>query len=168
MSVDGPRGPEEQIARLTVAAAAELLPPVADFVRQTARRLGLTGEASTHLQEAVEAVCRNVVENAFGPDDDGRYEVFVLRRPGQVVVAVEDLGLPGDYERFESGEDSALSEMLRRSFADEIHFLNLGRGGNRVELSKDLPHTDVRDHVPEDEHRETAHAPPAADDGHGC
>ena len=164
MSVDGPRGPEEQIARLTVAAAAELLPPVADFVRQTARRLGLTGEASTHLLEAVEAVCRNVVENAFGPDDDGRYEVFVLRRPGQVVVAVEDLGLPGDYERFESGEDSALSEMLRRSFADEIHFLNLGRGGNRVELSKDLPHADVRDHVTEDEHRETVEAPAAADD----
>jgi serine/threonine-protein kinase RsbW len=164
VSVDGPRGPEEQIARLVVAADAELLPPVADFVRQTARRLGLTGESAAHLQEAVEVVCRNVVENAFGPDDDGRYDVLVLRRPGQVVVAVEDLGLPGDYERFESGEDSALSEMLRRSFADEIHFLNLGRGGNRVELSKDLPHADVRDHVPEDEHRETAHAPPAADD----
>jgi GNAT superfamily N-acetyltransferase len=163
VSAAGPRGPEEQIARLTVAADAELLPPVADFVRQTVRRLGLTGEAAAHLQRSVDVVCRNVVENAFGPGDDGRYDVLVLRRPGQVVVAVEDLGLPGDYERFESGDDSALSEMLRHSFADELRFLNLGRGGNRVELSKDLPHADARDHASEDEHRETARAPAAED-----
>ena len=141
MSADGPRGPEEQIACLTVAADAELLPPVADFVRQTARRLGLTGDAAAHLQEALEVVCRNVVENAFGPDDDGRYDVLVLRRPGQVVVTVEDLGLPGDYERFESGEDSALSEMLRRSFADEVRFSTSDAAATGWSSSKTCPTT---------------------------
>lgn len=166
MSADEPRGPEEQVARLTVAADAGLLPPVANLVGQIARRLGLADEAARHLEEAVGVVCRNVIENAFDQDDDGRYDVLVLRRPGRVVVAVEDLGLPGDYERFESGEDSVLSEMLRRSFADEVHFLNLGRGGNRVELSKDLPHADVREHASEEEHRETARAPVAAEDAH--
>jgi len=51
--------------------------------------------------------------------------------------------------------------MLHRSFVDEIRFLNLGRQGNRVELVKHLPHADVREHLPEDEHREVLEAPAA-------
>ena len=90
--------------------------------------------------------------------------MYVLRRPGQVVVAVEDQGLPGDYARFESGEDSTLRGMLHRSFADEARFINLGRGGNRVELIKNLPHADVREHLSEEEHCETVEAPAASED----
>jgi serine/threonine-protein kinase RsbW len=51
--------------------------------------------------------------------------------------------------------------MLHRSFADEIRFVNLGRRGNRVELVKHLPRADVREHLPEDEHREVLEAPAA-------
>ncbi len=107
-------------------------------------------------------VCRNVVEHAFEPGNDGRYDVLVLRRPGQVVVAVEDQGLPFDYEHFKDGDDPVLSEMVHRSFADEVRFVNLGRRGNRVELIKDLPHADVRDHLSEEEHHETANSPAAS------
>ncbi len=154
---------EELISRLTTTTDAALLPPVIDFVKRVAHHLGLSDEDAEHLDRAVEAVCRNVIEHAFGPGDDGRYDVLVLRRPGQVVVAVEDQGLPGDYDRFED-EDSPLSEMLRYSFADEARFVNLGRGGNRVELVKDLPQTDVRDHLSEEEHRQTAASPAAPED----
>lgn len=146
--------PDELIARVTVCADADFLPPVIDFVGHTANRLGLEKAAAEHLDRAVEVVCRNVVEHAFGPGDDGRYDVLVLRRPGQVVVTVEDRGLPFDYARFQDGEDRTLPEMLHRSFADEIRFANLGRRGNRVELVKHLPHADVREHLPENEHRE--------------
>jgi serine/threonine-protein kinase RsbW len=48
-------------------------------------------------------------------------------------------------------------EILHGSF-DEIRFVNLGRRGNRVELLKHLPNTDVRDHLPEDEHHRTLEA----------
>lgn len=155
---------EEAIARVTVSADAEFLPPVVDFVRQTAHRLGLQEESAEHLDLAVEVVCRNIIEHAFGPGEAGSYEVHVLRGPGQVVVAVEDRGLPFDYTRFQDGEDQTLPEMLHRSFADEVRFINLGRRGNRVELMKHLPHADVRDHLSEDEHRETVEAPAAQED----
>lgn len=154
---------EEPVARITISADARFLPPLVDFVRETAHRLGLRDEAAEHLDRVVEVVCRNVVEHAFEPGNDGRYDVLVLRWPGQVVVAVEDQGLPFDYEYFKDG-DSVLSEMVHRSFADEVRFVNLGRGGNRVELIKDLPHTDVRDHLSEDEHRETVEASAASGD----
>lgn len=153
----------ELVARVTVSADAGLLPPVVGFVGETARLLGLMDEDAENLDRIVGVVCQNIIEHAFEPGEDGRYDVLVVRRPRQVVVAVEDLGLPFDYERFEGG-DTVLGEMLRHSFADEVHFVNLGRGGNRVELVKELPRTDVREEFFGEGHRETIEAPAASGD----
>ena len=150
---------EESVARVTVLADAGLLPAVVDFVRQAAHRLGLRHEDTKRLDRAVAVVCRNVIEHAFDPQEGGEYDVHVLRRPGQVVVAVEDRGLPFDYADLRYGEDSSLPEVLRGSFTDGMRFVNLGRGGNRVELIKDLPHPDIRED--QEPHRES---PAAAED----
>ena len=147
--------PEDSIARVTISADAGFLPPVIEFVNEMTLRLGLGGAAN--VDRAVELVCMNVIEHAFGPEEEGSFDVEVLRRPGQVVVAIEDQGLPFDYKRLQDGEDRTVLEILHRSF-DETRFINLGRHGNRVELLKHLPHTDVRDHLPEDEHRRTLQA----------
>jgi serine/threonine-protein kinase RsbW len=155
---------DKPVAAVTVLADAELLPAVVDFVRRTANQLGLRGKAAEHLDRAVETVCRNVIDHAFEPDEEGRYDVYVLRRPGQVVTAVEDRGLPFDYAPLQDGSDTALPDMLHRSFADEIRFVNLGRRGNRVELVKHLPYADAREHLCEDEHHRTVRAPAAPED----
>lgn len=149
--------PEELISRLTVSADDGFLPPVIDFVGRMSHRLGLSGEAAKHMERAVELVCRNIIRHAFGPGEEGSYDVHVLRRPGRVVVAIEDQGLPFDYNRLQESKDRTLLGLLHGSF-DEIRFINLGRQGNRVELLKHLPHTDVRDHLPEEEHRRTVEA----------
>ncbi len=154
---------EKPVARVTVSADIGFLPPVLDFVRQTAHQLGLRDETAEHLDRVVEVVCRNAIEHAFEPGDDGRYEVDILRRPGQVVVAVEDRGLPFDYDRFKDG-DPMLRGMMQQSFADEVRFMNLGRGGNRVELVKDLPQADAREGLTGEEHRETVKAPAASEE----
>jgi anti-sigma regulatory factor (Ser/Thr protein kinase) len=155
---------DKPVAAVTVLADAELLPAVVDFVRRTANQLGLRGKAAEHLDLVVERVCRNVIDRAFEPEEVERYDVYVLRRPGQVVIAVEDRGLPFDYVPLQDGSDAALSDMLHRSFADEIRFVNLGRGGNRVELVKHLPYADVREHLSENEHHRTVRAPTAPAD----
>src|SRR3712207_194830 len=54
--------------------------------------------------------------------------------------------------------------MLHHPFADEIRFINLGRGGNRVELIKHLSRADVREHLSVDEHHRTVRAPAASED----
>ena len=69
-------------------------------------------------------------------DEQGAFKVIILRKPGRVAVAVEDQGLPFDFRKFETGKDSGLGVMLMKAFADEIHFINLGRDGKRVELAK--------------------------------
>ena len=45
--------PEQSIARVTVRANADLLPPVVDFVKHTTRWLGLRDAAAKHLDRAV-------------------------------------------------------------------------------------------------------------------
>jgi anti-sigma regulatory factor (Ser/Thr protein kinase)/GNAT superfamily N-acetyltransferase len=152
---------EKMVASVTVFADATLLPAVVDFVSRTAHQLGLTDSDAEHLGRAVETVCRNVIDRAYEPEEEGRYDVYALRRPGQVVIAVEDRGLPFDYAPLQTGNETALSNMLHQSFADEISFVNLGRRGNRVELTKHLPHADVREHLSEDEHHRAVRAPAA-------
>jgi serine/threonine-protein kinase RsbW len=153
--------PEEQIACVTVIADAGLLPPVIEFVGLMTHQLGLVDDE--RIAGAVELVCLNVIEHAFGPGEEGTLDVYVLRGAGRVVVAVEDRGLPFDYSRLQSGEDGTVLEKLHRAF-DEVRFVNLGRQGNRVELKKHLPHTDVREHLPEEEHRSTVEAAAVPED----
>jgi anti-sigma regulatory factor (Ser/Thr protein kinase)/GNAT superfamily N-acetyltransferase len=154
----------KSVAAVTVLADARLLPAVVDFVRRAAKQLGLRDKTAEHLDQAVEAVCSNIIDHAFEPDEEGWYDVYVLRRPGQVVIAIEDQGLPFDYVRLQDSGDTALPDMLHRSFADESRFVNLGRRGNRVELVKHLPHADVREHLSENEHHQTVQAPAAPKD----
>jgi hypothetical protein len=90
----------------------------------------------------VEEACVNVIQNSF-EDDTGNYDVAVLRRPGQVIVAVEDRGLPVDYKKLEEDKESGLGVVLMKAFADEVQFLNLGRQGKRVEIIKNLPEKDL-------------------------
>jgi anti-sigma regulatory factor (Ser/Thr protein kinase) len=153
--------PERPVARVTVTTDAGLLPVVVDFARRVAHRIGLRDRAADRLDRAVETVCRNVIEHAFEAGEEGRYDVEVLRRPGRVVIAVEDRGLPFDYAPLRDAGGAALPEMLHHSFADEVRFINLGRSGNRVELIKHLPHGDVREELPEEEHHRVVGAPPA-------
>ncbi len=160
----GTAQPEGQIARVTVTAGAGLLPAVVSFARQVALRLGLGDRDAEQLERAVEAVCSNVIERGFDPDEEGQYDVEILRRPGRVVIAVEDKGLPFDYASLRDGVDTSLPEMLHHPSADEVRFINLGRGGNRVELMKHLSHADVREHLPEAEHHRTVGAPAAPED----
>src|ERR687885_1039413 len=155
---------EESVAKVTVLADEGLLPAVVDFVRRAAHQLGLRDKIAKCLEQAVETVCRNVIDHAFEPGEEDRYDIYVLRRPGQVVIAIEDQGMPFDYACFQDGSDTVLPEMLHRSFANEIRFVNLGRRGNRVELVKHLPHADVREQLAEDEHHRVLQAPAAPKD----
>ncbi|MBM3119747.1 MAG: GNAT family N-acetyltransferase [Chloroflexi bacterium] len=142
---------EQQVARITLVAKVDFLPAVASFVREISIKLGLAGNDIGRLELVVEEACMNVIEHAFDPGEQGFFDVVILRKPGQVVVAVEDQGLPFDFRKFDVGKESGLGIMLMKAFADEIHFLNLGRRGKRVELVKNLPYKDVEAYISEEE-----------------
>ncbi len=127
-----------QVIRLTLLARLDLLPGATALVREVTRKLGLDDRDSRRFELVVEEACVNVIEHAFEGEIKS-FDIVIERRPGQVVVGVEDQGLPFDYKKYESGQESGLGIILMKAFADEVHFLNLGRRGKRVELVKNLP-----------------------------
>src|SRR4030042_7044568 len=92
---------EQQVARITLVAKVEFLPAVASFVREISTKLGLTGNDIEQLELVVEEACLNVIEHAFDPGEQGSFDVVILRKPGQVVVAGEDPGVPFDFRKFD-------------------------------------------------------------------
>jgi anti-sigma regulatory factor (Ser/Thr protein kinase) len=129
---------ENQITRVSLQAKLEFLPGATAFIREIIGKLGIGDKDARRMELVVEEACVNVIEHAF-EDENGTYEIAVLRRPGQIIVAVEDRGLPFDIKTIEGEKESGLGLVLMRAFADEVHFENLGRLGKRVELIKNLP-----------------------------
>ncbi len=127
---------DQQIVRLKVSAKVDYLSDIVEFAGKTVIKLGLSEPESRKLQLVTEEACLNVIEHAFDPEEAGQYEVIIERPAGQVVIAVEDQGLPFDFTKFKPDDDAGLGMLLMRAFVDEIKFLNIGRGGKRVELIK--------------------------------
>ena len=132
---------EHQIARLVLAAERDYLAASLAFLREVAQPLGLVADDLVALERAVQEVCLNVIEHGFEPGQPGRFDVVLLRRPGQLVIAVEDQGVPFDWTRLEAGPAPAASSLTVGT--DAIRFLSLGMQGNRVEIVKHLPY----DHI---------------------
>ena len=126
---------DEQIARITVAAERHYLPAVLAFLREASGRLGLAVPDVAGLERAVEEVCLNVLEQGLAEDATASFDVILLRRPGHIVVAVEDQGLPYDF--------LTLQTASLTTHADAIRFINLGTRGNRVEIVKRLAFTAI-------------------------
>ena len=129
----GPGSPEmteRQISRISLAAERDSLPPLLAFVREATRRLGLPAPDVDGLERAVEEVCLNVLEQGLAEDATASFDVILLRRPGHIVVAIEDRGLPYDF--------LTLQTASLTSHADAVRFINLGTHGNRVEIVKRL------------------------------
>ncbi|MFC1904492.1 GNAT family N-acetyltransferase [Chloroflexota bacterium] len=155
---------EQQVARITLVAKIEILPAVVSFVREISIKLGLADNDIGRLELVVEEACMNVIKHAFDPGEQGSFDVVILRKPGKVVVAVEDQGLPFDFRRFDTNKESGLGVILMKAFADEINFQNLGRRGNRVEFTKNLPYKDVEAYISEKEKDRALPIPPVPRD----
>ncbi|MCF7793711.1 MAG: ATP-binding protein [Candidatus Cloacimonetes bacterium] len=145
-----------QIAKLEVKAELKYLSEVISFVGKLAVRLGLEKNDAKKLELITEETCANVIEHAFDPGEEGKYQVIIERQPGKVVIAVEDQGLPFNFTKFKPDENKGLGMLLMRAFADEIKFLNIGRGGKRVEFSKNLQYEEIEHSKPEEKEVEKA------------
>ncbi len=135
---------EIQIARLTVLADDRYLDAVTDLIADIAKVTGLDEESARKLDAIIDEVLQKIFEYGYEGDTTQSVHVVVSRRAHSLVVAIEDKGLPFDYLRIEQGGDPRFSSFLSKGYADQVHFVNLGPSGNRVELVKELPSAEVR------------------------
>jgi len=114
-----------------------------DLIEKIAMVVGISKKDANKLELIVEEACMNVIEHAFEQGEVGMFYIIITRKPGQLVISVRDKGLPFDFQQVKRGENSGLGMVLMKAFADEIHFMNLGREGKEVVFIKNLPYKSI-------------------------
>ncbi len=151
-----------EIGRIRAKAEMRYLPWVLETVRSLLATIELQELTAELLVMATEEACLNVIQHAFEPDEEGRYEVSIEKPPLGMIIAVEDQGLtfnPAlllDKENWKnSGENDielhGLGGHLMISVVDETTVINRGELGKRIELFKKLPAPDVSHYLSEDD-----------------
>lgn len=135
---------DKEIARVKFLAEKKYLPTMVNLVNQIARSEGFAANAAGKLELAAEEACLNIIDHAYGPDEQGHIELICQRKPGELVIAVQDKGLPFDFGLVEGESSTGLGSLLMKALVDQVRFLNLGSEGKRLELIKRLP----GEHIP--------------------
>src|SRR2546430_7330333 len=138
---------ERQIARINVAAERESPRAVLGFLREATGGLGLGTPEVSGLERAVETVCLNVVERGFGPGDRASFDVALLRRPGHLVVVVEDQGLPFDFMTLEAGSGAGLAGASLAGHVETMRVLTRGTPGKPVGILQRVPFRAIDAHI---------------------
>ncbi|MFP4528243.1 MAG: GNAT family N-acetyltransferase [Candidatus Kapaibacterium sp.] len=134
---------EDKILSVRLEARTGLLPYVLDMIEQFTIDTGFERNDALKMRLSVEEASVNVIEHAFDPDERGEFEVSIVKRPNQFVVAIEDRGLPTDFSIPQNKEASGIGTRILRAMTDEVRFLNLGVEGKRVELIKNIKYKDI-------------------------
>lgn len=144
---------EKNLVRISLPARADYLGPVLSLVKSIAGMEGFEQKEMLHIETFTEEALANVIEHAFDPGEEGTYDLFIIREPGRIVIAIEDQGLPFDHTVLESGEQGGLGLKLMKGLADEVKFMSLGKKGKRVELVKYLPREDPESLLTEEDRK---------------
>lgn len=128
------------LARVTVPANADFVPALQHFMTDAARACVESPDDLPPLGELVKEVALHVIRTGFDPGEEGEYTAELLKRRDQLVFAVEDKGLPAAYAdgRQEGGTRAGMTPFLPGSLAHGVAFRNLGRGGKRLEVARNL------------------------------
>lgn len=143
---------ETEIARIRITAEESHVKALVDMVADIVLSNGINEKDTQRLDKVLIEILDNIVRHGFDGDTRKPVEVIIYRRLHSLVIAVEDKGLPFDYDKLEGGEEKRFNSYLSRHYADEVHFRSLGKGGNRTEIVKNLPVSDVRDVMDISEH----------------
>lgn len=153
---------EEPLASVHIHGATGDGAIAAGVVETGSLALGLDAEGARRLAEATRAVARAVYERGFDDPTDVAVDVSVLRAGHEVVVHVDDQGLPFAFGEQDAADAAVVTEALAAGWIDRFHHESLGREGNRTVLARHLPPgEDIRDSADPAEH-EAAQAAEAA------
>ena len=141
----------KRLAGLSLRTDNRFLPAAGDFVGDIASLYGIPKKDIQHLNAVVQEVCRNAISHGYEGRNDKMIDIIAEERGHSLVLTVEDRGLPFDYQCLECGEDRRFSGILSKKYADSVHFISLGKEGNRVEIHKHFDLEDIRESQSPDE-----------------
>jgi serine/threonine-protein kinase RsbW len=115
------------------------------FAAQAARDAGMDEESVCAVELAIDEACSNIIEHAYGEEDNGEIECICSPADDRLTVILRDHGKPFDASRVPppdlvSGVDErrlgGLGVYLMRQLMDEVRFESLGEAGNLLTMIK--------------------------------
>jgi anti-anti-sigma factor len=113
-------------------------------VGDAAQAAGLGDDAAFHCRMAVDEACTNIIEHAYGGDDQGIIEVTCEIEPGICSIEIVDHGRPFNPEtvpqpkpnaNLKDIEPGGIGLHLMRQMMDSVEF-QFGEGRNRLVMVK--------------------------------
>jgi anti-sigma regulatory factor (Ser/Thr protein kinase) len=130
---------------LTVPSDLENLARIAEFVTDSALRLGLDEEQAFEVQMATDEACANIIEHAYGPDVEGEIRICCALEGDDFVVSIRDQGAPFDPQNvpepdltcpLEDRQIGGLGLYFMRKLMDRVDFCCWPGKGNEVRMYK--------------------------------
>jgi len=143
-----------EIANLKILPEEKYLNAIVDVVSDIATVNGISTKDTNHLDKVLIEIFQNIVKYGFQDDTSKPIEILISKRLNTFVISLQDKGLPFDYENLEIGEDKRFKSYLSKGYADEVNFYCLGTRGNKTEIVKNLPASDIRKEMDISEHHE--------------
>lgn len=152
-SIQSQNNPHEiQIALLKILPEDRYLSAIVDVVSDLAMANGISKTDTKNLDKVLVEIFKNIVKYGFQNDTSKSIEISIFKRLHTFIISLEDKGLPFDYENLELGEDKRFKSYLSKGYADQVNFYCLGTLGNKTEIAKNLPASDIRDEMDISEH----------------
>ena len=145
---------EVQIAKLTILPEEKYLSAIVDVVSDLASANEIGKKDTKNLDKVLVEIFNNIVKYGFQNDTSKAIDISIFKRLHSFVISLEDKGLPFDYENLELGEDKRFKSYLSKGYADQVNFYCLGTQGNKTEIIKSLPSSDIREQMDISEHHE--------------
>src|SRR5687768_10981797 len=83
-----------EVRTLTVRGRYDCIPSITSFVGEAADAAGLTDDDAFHCRMAVDEACTNIIEHAYGGEDQGAIEITCTINRGTCSIQIVDHGHP--------------------------------------------------------------------------
>ncbi len=139
------------VSQLTVPNDLSYLPVIGAYTRAIAERAGFAAADVHRIRLAVDEACTNVIAS-FEPGDRQPFTITSRVDSTSLTIAIADKGLPFDPTAVAAYDASGgldrdtggLSYYLIKQVMDEVRYLNKGREGKEVRLTKYRATSDVQ------------------------
>jgi serine/threonine-protein kinase RsbW len=118
------------------------------FVRETAKKIGFTGNPLNHIDLAIEESVSNVMKHTFDAEENRTFDIICENIGIGIKIIIKEMGLPFDpsnvkkyklSDNIEEASASGLGLFLLDKVMDEYSFHNLGIEGKETHFIKYLP-----------------------------
>jgi serine/threonine-protein kinase RsbW len=130
--------------QLTIPGRYERIQDICDFVCRAAEEAGMGEKEVFHCQLAVDEACTNIIEHAYGGEDQGRIEAACETHDGQLTITLKDTGKPfdpttvpepGPYKSIDDAGVGGHGLYFMRKVMDAVEF-DCADGGNTLTMIK--------------------------------